>query len=119
MIITVPNPVLSNPDNKIAKIDKNVIDLISLMKKTLTDTKKSKGSDKKLEGCLSIPNIWGYLQRPEKIRLRYMDIQGKIMDREISGFMATICQHEMDHLNGILLTQRVLEQNQKLYQIEK
>ena len=75
--------------------------------------------DKKLEGCLSIPNVWGYLKRPEKVKLRYMDIDGKILEKEFDGFIATIIQHETDHLNGILFTKRVLEQNQKLYRIEK
>jgi peptide deformylase len=79
---------------------------------------KSKAKEKKLEGCLSIPNVWGYLKRPSKVRLRYMDIKGQIQEKEFSGFEATIIQHETDHLNGILYTMRVLEQKQKLYEIE-
>lgn len=75
--------------------------------------------DKKLEGCLSIPNVWGNLKRPIKVRLRYQNTEGKIQGREFTGFMATIIQHETDHLDGILFTQRVLEQNEKLYRIEE
>lgn len=75
--------------------------------------------DKKLEGCLSIPNVWGYLKRPKKVTLRYLDENGKNQEREFTGFKATIVQHETDHINGVLFTQRVLEQKQKLYRIEE
>lgn len=75
--------------------------------------------ERKLEGCLSIPNIWGYLKRHKKVKLRYMDLTGKTLVREFTGFEATIIQHETDHLNGILFTQRVLEQKQKLFTIEE
>ncbi len=81
--------------------------------------KPSLRKEKKLEGCLSIPAVWGYLKRPAKVRLRYMDMEGKQQVQEFEGFMATIVQHETDHLNGILFTQRVLEQKQKLYKIEE
>lgn len=87
--------------------------------KRLKKDPQNKAHDKKLEGCLSIPNVWGYLKRSQSVLLRYMDIEGKISEKEFDGFMATIIQHETDHLNGILFTQRVLEQNQKLYRIEK
>ena len=80
---------------------------------------KNKAHDKKLEGCLSIPNVWGYLKRPQSVTLRYMNLEGKTIENHYDGFMATIVQHETDHLNGILFTKRVLEQNQKLFRIEK
>lgn len=83
------------------------------------DGKRSIRKDKKLEGCLSIPNIWGYLKRPSKVKLRYMDLTGITHEREFSGFTSTIVQHETDHVNGILFTQRVFEQKEKLYHIEK
>lgn len=82
-------------------------------------SKLSIRKEKKLEGCLSIPNIWGYLKRPSKVRLRYQDESGKTKTGEFKGFMATIIQHETDHVNGILFTQRVLEQKSKLYRIEE
>lgn len=75
--------------------------------------------ERKLEGCLSIPNVWGYLKRPKKVQLRYIDEEGKEQEKGFDGFMATIIQHETDHVNGILFTQRVLEQKQKLYRIEE
>jgi len=82
-------------------------------------TKKSRGKQNtKLEGCLSIPRIWGKVQRNPKIKVNYQDLDGKKYNSWFSGFTAVIIQHEIDHLNGVLFTQRVLEQNQKLYKEE-
>lgn len=92
-------------------------DLSEIQREDNSSSKKAR--EKKLEGCLSIPNVWGYLKRPSKVRLRYMDIQGVIREDQFSGFEATIIQHETDHLNGILYTMKVMEQKQKLYEIEK
>lgn len=104
-------------------------------------------SSTKLEGCLSLPNIWGEVKRDPKIKLQYQLItnnyarptatssnpvstkRGNVADevgRELitkmgtfSGFMATIIQHEMDHLQGILFPKRVLEQKGTLYKSHK
>ena len=173
MIVKIPNPVLTTPSKKVAKIDKKILRIVEEMKKTLQSAKNPKGvglaapqigiglkifitrptvsspidvfinpeiksysremseikrieedknnigHDKKLEGCLSIPNVWGYLKRPSTVRLRYMTLDGEIKDNVFTGFLATIIQHETDHTNGILFTSRVLEQKQKLYRIEK
>ena len=73
--------------------------------------------ENKLEGCLSIPNIWGTVHRASTLTLRYQDPDGKTHEEAFSGFLATIIQHETDHVNGILFTQRVLEQKERLYQI--
>jgi peptide deformylase len=81
--------------------------------------KPSLKKEKKLEGCLSIPNVWGHLKRPAKVKLRYMDIKGETKEEEFSGFPAVIIQHEVDHLNGVLFPQRVLEQKERLYQIKE
>ena len=72
--------------------------------------------ENKLEGCLSIPKIWGSVHRAKTLTLRYQDPTGQSHEEEFSGFLATIIQHETDHVNGILFTQRVLEQKEKLYQ---
>jgi peptide deformylase len=74
--------------------------------------------DNKLEGCLSIPNIWGYLKRSKSLTLKFTDEIGNVKEEEFDGFMATIIQHETDHLNGVLFPSRVLEQKEKLYEIE-
>ncbi len=80
---------------------------------------KSLKKEKKLEGCLSVQNVWGYLKRPDRVKLKYTDMSGVTEEKEFSGFMATIVQHETDHLNGILFTRRVMEQHEKLYSIEE
>jgi peptide deformylase len=69
-----------------------------------------------LEGCLSIPGVWGTVNRSPKLTLSFQDETGEKHEEEISGFLATIVQHEMDHLQGVLFTQRVLEQKNKFYQ---
>ena len=70
----------------------------------------------KLEGCLSIPKIWGGVKRAPEIFLEYKDVIGKTHKKWFSGFKAVIIQHELDHLKGILFTQRALEQNAELYE---
>jgi len=72
-----------------------------------------------LEGCLSIPGVWGTVNRSPTITIRYQDERGMTHEETITGFLATIVQHEMDHLNGVLFTQRVLEQKNKFYQATK
>jgi peptide deformylase len=77
------------------------------------------GKSHKLEGCLSLVNIWGEVQRFPEIVLAYLDAAGKLHKRKFTGFMATIIQHEVDHLNGTLFPKRVLEQGGTLYQSSK
>jgi len=72
--------------------------------------------DGKLEGCLSIPTIWGKVKRSTEVTLRYQDEHGNPHTETLTGFLATIIQHETDHINGILFTQRILEQKGKLFQ---
>jgi peptide deformylase len=80
--------------------------------------KASLKRDEKLEGCLSVPGVWGHLRRASWVKLKYQDESAEEKTEMFDGFMATIIQHETDHLNGILYTQRVLEQKEKLYTIE-
>ena len=70
---------------------------------------------KKLEGCLSLPSIWGAVKRAQVVSLSYLDEKGKPHTKKLSGFMAIIAQHETDHLDGVLFPRKVLEQKGKLY----
>ena len=54
------------------------------------------------EGCLSIPDYYAEVERPAKVRVRYLDYDGTLQEREVEGLLATCVQHEVDHLNGIL-----------------
>jgi peptide deformylase len=65
-----------------------------------------------MEGCLSIPNELGDVYRNHTIMITYFDSKGKMKEEIIEGFTAVIFQHEMDHLNGILFTDRLIEQSQ-------
>jgi peptide deformylase len=59
------------------------------------------------EGCLSIPNIREDVKRKPNIRLEYLDEHFNFHDEEFSGMKARVLQHEMDHVNGILFTDRI------------
>ena len=59
------------------------------------------------EGCLSVPGIRGMVPRSETVSVRYLDRQGKTHEKEYSGFIARILQHEVDHLDGIFFLDRM------------
>ncbi len=80
---------------------------------------KKKKEVQKLEGCLSLKDIWGTVLRSPKVTLSYQDETGRKRTKEFKGFLATIIQHEYDHLNGVLFPKRVLEQKGKLYKSSK
>jgi len=54
------------------------------------------------EGCLSVPDQYAEVDRPDRIRARWLDENGVQHDEEITGMLAVVLQHEMDHLEGVL-----------------
>jgi len=54
------------------------------------------------EGCLSIPEIYDEVERPAKVKLKYLDYHGKEVIEDAEGLYAVCIQHEMDHLKGVL-----------------
>jgi peptide deformylase len=54
------------------------------------------------EGCLSVPEIFDEVERPAKVRLRYLNYAGEPVEEEAEGLFAVCIQHEMDHLKGVL-----------------
>jgi peptide deformylase len=54
------------------------------------------------EGCLSIPEYYEEVERPDRVRFRYTNLKGEIIEQDADGLMATCVQHEIDHLNGVL-----------------
>ena len=82
------------------------------------NAKTKKRSNKILEGCLSLPHFYGPLKRNPWIKIKYLDISGQEVIEEFSGFHAQIIQHEIDHLNGVLFIDRILEQKAPLYKFE-
>ena len=59
------------------------------------------------EGCLSIPDIHGRVPRNDRVRLEALDTQGQAYAEELEGFAARVCQHEYDHLNGLIFFDRM------------
>ena len=97
-------------------INPKIIKLVNSLTRNKKTNKHTKKKPTKLEGCLSIPRVWGPIKRANKILLEYQLLNGKKKTEWFSGFNATIIQHEVDHLNGILFTQRSLEQKGRLYE---
>lgn len=74
-------------------------------------TRKS-GSAEAQEGCLSFPDIWAPVRRPEKIMVTAYGIDGQEFCYEMDGLYARAVQHELDHLDGVLFVDRLSEANQ-------
>lgn len=81
----VPKTVLINPE------------IVWVSKKEVLDE----------EGCLSFPNIYGMVRRPEKIVYRALNEKGQIIESKAGGLLARVIQHEIDHLNGVLFIDKV------------
>ena len=69
------------------------------------------------EGCLSVPGMMGYVERPQSIRVDYTDRSGNPAVKEAHGFLATVFQHEFDHLDGILYVDRI--EDRSLFSFEE
>ena len=61
------------------------------------------------EGCLSIPGMMGFVRRPQHLVVDYLDRQGSRQSMELQGFLATVLQHEFDHLEGRLYPDRIAD----------
>ncbi len=59
------------------------------------------------EGCISVPEVFAEVKRHDKIKISYTDLNGKRHTGEVSGFEATVIQHEYDHLDGVLFIDKI------------
>jgi len=59
------------------------------------------------EGCLSIPEFYEEVERPAQVRVTYLDLDGKEHELEAGGLLATVIQHEIDHLDGVLFIDHI------------
>lgn len=66
------------------------------------------------EGCLSIPDLRGEVERPEKIQVTYYDLDMKEINLEADDWLARVIQHEYDHLQGVYFTDRLDTDEQKI-----
>lgn len=64
------------------------------------------GSDVVEEGCLSLPDVYIPVERFTKIKVKFQTITGEVVEATFKGLVARIIQHEMDHLNGVLILDR-------------
>jgi peptide deformylase len=90
------NGVRFNPDVKMP--------LVLLNPEILEASKETEVRD---EGCLSFPGIFAPVRRPVDIKLQFMDLSGKLRNLRLKRFVARVVQHEMDHLDGVLLVDRM------------
>jgi peptide deformylase len=74
---------------------------------------RQKGSEEAEEGCLSLPGIAAPIKRSKSLHVSAYDIQGREIEMDCEGFLARIIQHETDHLDGVLLIDRVSESEQR------
>lgn len=74
---------------------------------------EEEGQNIGLEGCLSIPGKSGKVCRPEKVKVEYLDIDGNSNEIEGTGLLARALCHEIDHLDGILYTDKVIESEEE------
>ena len=59
------------------------------------------------EGCLSIPDYYEEVERPQRVKVKYLDLDGKAHEIEADGLLATCLQHEVDHTNGVLFIDHI------------
>jgi len=73
------------------------------------------------EGCLSVPEIYDEVERPAKVRLRYLNYQGETVEEDAEALYAVCIQHEMDHLNGVLFIDHLsrLKREQAVKKVKK
>lgn len=71
---------------------------------------EEEGESIDIEGCLSIPNRSGTVKRPEKLKVKYLDEKGEEKILEGTGLLARVLCHEIDHLNGVLFIDKMIEE---------
>ena len=62
-----------------------------------------------VEGCMSSPDVWGKVKRPERVVVEYTTPKGEVLQKEADGLLAKCFCHELDHLDGIFFTDKVIE----------
>jgi len=70
------------------------------------------------EGCLSVPGLRGYVERPQHIRVRALTLSGEPIEMTFQGFPATVFQHEFDHLDGTLYLDRITDSRRLVFEEE-
>ncbi|MBN8207424.1 peptide deformylase [Bacillus sp. NTK071] len=92
-------------DQQIAVVDTREEEALELINPEVI---KSSGKEVDLEGCLSFPGLFGEVERPYRITIKAQNRFGKEFKLKAEGFFARAIQHEIDHLHGILFTEKVI-----------
>ncbi|HFU5939611.1 peptide deformylase [Enterococcus faecium] len=71
---------------------------------------EAKGESLDVEGCLSIPHVYGTVKRADEVTVRYYDRDGEEIEVTAFGYLARAFQHEIDHLDGILFIEKMIQQ---------
>lgn len=73
------------------------------------------------EGCLSVPELWEFLERPRRVTVRFVDGLGQPQELTLEGYPAVVLQHEMDHLDGVVILDRIslLKRSRYLKKVKK
>ncbi len=66
------------------------------------------------EGCLSLPGIFGKVERYKRVSVRYFDLDGAVQKLDLVGMNARVVQHENDHLNGVLIVDKIVGDKENL-----
>jgi peptide deformylase len=103
--------VASYQKSFLAAINPEVVSVSSKLSQNLDN------NEQLMEGCLSLPHFYGPLRRASSITIKYKTPEGEEKTQEFTGFMAQIVQHELDHLEGVLFVDKLLEQKQSLYKM--
>jgi len=73
----------------------------------------AEGSERTEEGCLSVPGVYEYVERAERVRVKALDRDGKALDFDADGLLAVCIQHEIDHLDGKIFVDYLSSLKQK------
>lgn len=76
-------------------------------------TQRSSETLEEEEGCLSLPGLYYPVERAEKVVVRGLDMEGNQIELEAEGLLARVCQHEIDHLDGVLFIDRLAPEHRK------
>ncbi|MBM1153085.1 peptide deformylase [Enterococcus durans] len=71
---------------------------------------EAKGESIDVEGCLSIPHVYGTVKRADEVTVRYYDREGEEIEVTAFGYLARAFQHEIDHLDGVMFVEKMIEQ---------
>lgn len=92
---------------KLLKKDKKNYSTLEMINPEITFFSKEKEID--IEGCLSVPNEFGKVERSKIIKVSFFNKKNEQLSLELKGINARLIQHEVDHLDGILFTDKVIE----------